>query len=453
MLRVSRPWAVALVSIFGAAACPAADAPKKLNVLWIISDDANNKLGCYGYSPAKTPNIDRLAAKGVRFDRAYCQYPLCNPSRVSFLTGLRPDTTRIFNLEANFRSTIPNAVTLPQTFRKAGYYVARVGKIFHYGVPRQIGTDGMDDPASWQEKYNPRGRDKDEEDMVVQYTGPKGKLGFAMSFFAADGTDGEQTDGQIATKTIELLEKHRGEPFFIGCGFFRPHVPCVAPKAYFAMHPQAEQRLPTEPDHMKGIPPIAFNIKPPNYGLSQEKLKNVLQGYHAATTYMDAQVGRVLDAVDRLGLGENTAIVFCSDHGWLLGEHGQWQKQCLFEESARVPLVIYVPKATGNGTASPRTVELMDLYPTLTEACGLSAPTALQGKSLRPLLVDPQSAWDRPAYTQVTRNVGAGEKKREVMGRSVRTERWRYTEWDDGKQGAELYDHDADPHEYNSTLR
>src|SRR4051794_36942811 len=199
MLRVSRPLIAALAVCALAPRTRGADAPdspRKPNVLWIISDDANNKLGCYGYGPARTPNIDRLAAKSVRFDRAFCQYPLCNPSRVSFLTGLRPDTTRVYNLEVNFRSTIPDAVTLPEVFRKAGYYVARVGKIFHYGVPRQIGTDGMDDPASWQEKFNPRGRDKDEEDMVVQYTGPKGKLGFAISYFAADGTDGEQTDGQ-----------------------------------------------------------------------------------------------------------------------------------------------------------------------------------------------------------------------------------------------------------------
>jgi uncharacterized sulfatase len=432
----------------------------KLNVLYIVADDLNNKLGCYGYLPAKTPNIDRFAAKGVRFDRAYCQFPLCNPSRSSFLTGLRPDTTKVYENATQFRQHIPNVQTLPQTFQKAGYFVARVGKLYHYGVPAQIGTDGLDDKPSWQQVINPKGRDKTDEGKIIQYTGRKGQLGAAICFLAADGTDEEQTDGMIATETIKLLEQHKSGPFFIACGFFRPHVPCVAPKKYFDMHPRDAQQLPHEPEgHFKTLLDVAIAVKQPNYGLDEGKVKDFLQGYHAAKTFMDAQVGRVLGALERLGLSDNTVVIFQSDHGWLLGEHGQWQKMSLFEESARVPLVIYVPKMKGNGTASPRTVELVDLHPTLADLCGLSPPGGLEGVSLKPLLENPTASWSRPAYTQVTRGTptATGEKAKagspRIMGRSVRTERWRYTEWDGGAKGAELYDHDADPHEWKNLAK
>jgi uncharacterized sulfatase len=449
-MRLSRWLTLAAVAGVLAPSAGAADQPaRKMNVLFIVADDLNNKVGCYGYAPAHTPNIDRLASRGVRFDRAYCQFPLCNPSRSSFLTGLRPDTTRVYENQTQFRKNIPDVQTLPQTFRKAGYFVARVGKLYHYGVPNQIGTNGLDDTPSWEQVINPRGRDKDEEGKIIQYTGPKGQLGAAISFYAADGTDEEQTDGKIATETIGLLEKHKGGPFFIACGFFRPHVPCVAPKKYFELHPRDQQTIPQiPPGTLEGIPPIALAVKPPNYALSEDKLKDFLQGYHACKSFMDAQLGRVLEALERLGLADNTVVVFISDHGWQLGEHGQWQKMCLFEPSARVPLVIYAPKAKGNGQASPRTVELVDLHATLADLCGLPAPANLEGPSLRPLLDDPRAEWSRPAYTQVTR--GGGMNNPRVMGRSVRTERWRYTEWDDGRRGVELYDYDADPNEYKN---
>jgi iduronate 2-sulfatase len=441
-----------IVALLALAAFALADDARKPNVLFIVSDDLTCALGCYGRTAARTPHLDKLAARGVKFERAYCQFPLCNPSRASFLTGRRPDTTRVYENATHFRKNLPDVVTLPQRFQKAGYFVARVGKLYHYGVPAQIGTDGLDDKASWQKVVNPRGRDKTDEDKVVNYTGGKGKLGAAICYLAADGADEEQTDGMTVTEVIKLMEENKGKPFFLATGLFRPHVPCVAPSKYFGLHPKEDQALPQEPaDHRKGIPPAAFTVRPPNYGLPLDHLKNFLQGYHASVSFVDAQVGRLLDALDRLNLVDNTVVVFFSDHGWLLGEHGQWQKMCLFEESARVPLIVYAPKAKGNGKACGRTVELVDLYPTLADLCGLDSLGA-EGKSVRPLLDDPAAAWDKPAFTQVTRGpVGRPQANQPVfMGRSVRTERWRYNEWDGGNRGVELYDHDADPKEHRT---
>ena len=355
-------------------ATPSAAAEKRLNVLFITVDDLNDALGCYGHPLVKSPNIDRLAAEGVRFEHAYCQFPLCSPSRVSLLTGLRPGTTRIFDLRADFRDHLPDVVTLPQAFKRQGYFVARVGKLFHYGVPGQIGTNGLDDPRSWDEVVNPRGRDKDEEDRVINYT-PKRGLGSAMSFYKAEGTDEEQTDGRGATAAIELMEKHQDQPFFLGVGFYRPHTPYVAPKRYFELYPLDKIKLPyNPPDDQDDIPEPAEQIRPLNYGLSEQQLRECTQAYFAAITFMDAQVGRLLDALDRLKLADKTIVVLWGDHGYLLGEHGQWMKQSLFEESARVPLIIYAPGAKGNGHASPRIVETIDIYPTLAALCGVEAP-------------------------------------------------------------------------------
>ncbi len=425
----------------------AEEAKPKMNVLFIGVDDLNNDLGCYGNSLVRSPNVDRLAARGVRFDRAYTQYPLCSPSRVSLLTGQRPDTTRVFDLRTDFRTTIPNVTTLPQHFRKNGYFVARVGKMYHYDVPGHIGTSSLDDWASWDQCINPRGRDKDDEPSIINYTGKPGNFGASLCWLAADGEDEEQTDGIGATEAIRLLERRKDQPFFLALGFYRPHVPCVAPKKYFDFYPPEKITLPKEPpEHMAVIPPPAFWVRPPNYGLDDEKLRNFIRAYYASVTFMDTQLGRVLDALKRLKLEEKTIIVFWSDHGYNLGQHGQWQKQSLFENSARVPMIIYDPRAKGNGKATARTVELLDLYPTLADLCGLSVPGNLAGKSLRPLLDDPQAAWTKPAFTQTRR--GQGDKA--FWGRTVRTERWRYTEWDEGKKGVELYDHATDPGEFKN---
>jgi iduronate 2-sulfatase len=428
----------AVVLVCGARPEPA---QSKMNVLFISVDDMNNDLGCYGHPLVKSPNIDRLAKMGVRFDRAYCQFPLCSPSRSSLMTGLRPDTTRVFDLSYHFRKGLPDVVTLSQLFKNNGYFAARVGKIYHYGNPGQIGTSGLDDAPSWTQVVNPSGRDKEIEKEIINHT-PKRGLGSAMCFFAdKSGKDEDHTDGKVATETIKLLEQQQSKPFFLACGFYRPHTPYVAPQKYFDLYPMEKIQLPQEPDHRKAIPKPALGSTPqPLFGCTEEQARQCKQAYYAGISFLDAQLGRVLDAMDRLKLWENTVVVFWSDHGYHLGEHGLWMKQSLFEESARVPMIVVAPGAKGNGKTSPRTVELLDLYPTLADYAGLTPPKDLAGASLRPLLDDPTKAWDRPAFTQVQRGG--------YPGHAVSTEKWRYIEWDGGKEGVELYNRESDPHEY-----
>jgi len=434
-----------LCTLFASTA-PAADAPKKLNVLFIAVDDMNADLGCYGHPLVKSPNIDGLAKQGVRFEHAYCQFPLCSPSRSSLMTGLRPDTTKVFDLRYRFRQGLPDVVTLSQLFGQNGYYNARVGKIYHYGNPGDIGTSGLDDPQSWKEFYNPAGRDKTAlEPDIINYT-PKNGLGAAMCFLAdKTGKDEEHTDGKVATQAIELLEKHKGEPFFLAVGFYKPHCPWIAPQKYFEPYPMDKITLPAIAEgYQKTMPPPALaSTRPwPYMGVTADQARECKQAYYAAISFVDAQIGRVLAAVDRLGLRDNTIIVFWSDHGYQLGEHGLWMKQSCFEGSARVPLIIAPPACKAAGQTSPRMVELLDLYPTLADLAGLAAPKELQGASLRPLLEKPEAEWNRAAYTQVQRNG--------FPGHSIRTDRWRYTEWDFGQKGVELYDHQADPQELHN---
>lgn len=422
------------------------------NVLFIAVDDLAPSLRCYGDLVAKTPHIDRLAATGVRFDRAYNQLPLCNPTRASVMTGLRPDEIKVYDLDAHFRDTVPDVITLSQQFKNAGWFSARVGKIYHYNVPASIGTDGFDDAPSWELTVNPAGRDKDEEHLIYNAE-PHRKISGALSWLAAEGADEEQTDGMIATEAIKLMQAKQDEPFFLGVGFFRPHTPFVAPKKYFDLYPLEDIRLPYAPaDDRDDIPTAAFahNNPIPNYSLDELTLRKSLQAYYACVSFIDAQVGRLLASLDELDLADDTIVVFWSDHGYHLGEHnGIWQKRTLFEQSSRSPLIIRAPGVAGNGTASPRVVEFVDIYPTVMDLVGFDPTHELSGRSLLPLLVDPIADWDSHAITQILRPAD-DRLSTPVMGRSIRTERWRYTDWEEGTRGEELYDHYADPMEFNN---
>jgi arylsulfatase A-like enzyme len=416
---------------------------RRLNVLFLIADDLNNDLGAYG-APVRSPNIDRLAARGVRFDRVYNQYPLCSPSRSSFLTGRRPNATGVLAnptpktpMSPHFRERLPDAVTLPQLFKTNGWFAARVGKLYHYGVPLTIGTGGLDDYPSWDLAVNPRGRDRDIHDRIFSLR--PGQFGGTVSWHADDGADAEHTDGIAAAEAIELLErfKRTNERFFLAVGFYRPHTPYVAPKRYFDMYPTGRIELPalSEADRTR-TPAAAYRsaLKEQD-AMTDDQRRQAIQAYSASTTFMDAQVGHVLDALDRLGLADSTIVVFTSDHGYHLGDHGLWQKMSLFERSARVPLIVASPSARRRGVAARGLAELVDLYPTLADLAGVGPAGPLDGVSLAPMLDDPAATVKDAAFTQV-RN-----------GYSIRTDRWRYTEWADGEQGAQLYDMQADPGE------
>ena len=419
----------------------AAQPPARPNVLLIMADDLNDDMATFGDPLVKTPNLDRIAARGVRFDRAYTQFPLCNPSRVSLLTGLRPDTTRVHDLQTDFRTILPDAVTLPQMFRRNGYFVARVGKIYHYGNPGDIGTNGLDDAASWDERINPRGIDKDEEGKVINLTSGRG-LGSALAYYASPAGDDQHTDGKVAAETIALMEKNRGRPFFIGAGFYRPHCPFIAPQKYFDLFPLDRIKAPAAAAD-PSVPSAAWFTTPPNWGVSEEGQREAIRAYYASIAFLDANVGRLLDALERLRLIDDTIIVFVSDHGYHLGDKGQWMKQTLFERSARAPVIVAGYGVPARHRATSRIVEFLDIYPTLAEMTGLVPPPNLHGRSLVPLLKDPDAAWDRPALTQVRR----GDAATGFMGYSIRTAKWRYTEWDAGTRGTELYDEQADPAE------
>lgn len=436
------------------------------NVLHIVSDDLNCSLGCYGKKQVKSPNIDKLAASGIRFEKAYCQFPLCNPSRCSFMTGMRPGSTKVYENSTDFRKNLPDVLSIPQTFSKAGAFSARVGKLYHYGVPTQIGTNGMDDPKSWQQVVNPIGHDKKVEDKI--HTLKAGQFGGTLSWFA-DKSEEPQTDAVGAAEAIKLLEAKKDGPFYLAVGFFRPHTPYVAPQKYFDMYPLDKIQLATGPmKDVPGIPTAAYgSYKKEQDQLTDSVRKEILQAYFASTTFMDDQVGDLVAAVERLGLRKKTIIVFHSDHGYHTGDHGLWQKQSLWENSTHVPLIISVPGNTNNGKSCARIVELVDLHATLADVCGLPAPET-DGISLKPLLDNPVADWDRPAFSQVLRgapvattspNFNPAEMKKKGKGKgkgflgvTVRTEQFRYTEWDEGRQGATLHDLKNDPQEAKNLI-
>ena len=427
----------------------------KRNVLLIMTDDCNCDLGCYGSSLVKTPNIDRLASSGLLFENAYCQYPVCNPSRSSMMTGLYPDQTGVLSNKPFFRDKLPDVVTMPQMFRNAGYWVGRVGKIYHYNVPDQIGESGMDDPESWDTVVNPRGVDRDVHDQI--HTLQEGKFGGTLSWLNLKSKANAHTDGVGATEAIKLLEEHHpdqtGQPFFLAVGFFRPHTPYVAPSEFFDMYPRDQiQPVMEKEDDRVDIPLAAQCDRPKQRELTIEKRKEIIQAYYASVSLMDQQLGRVVDALDRLGLRETTTIVFVSDHGYHLGAHGLWQKGDLFEGSCHVPMVISDSAFEGKRRTSSL-AGLLDLYPTLAELAEIKAPEHVLGKSLVPILEDATNSVNDHVMTMTVSRAGWVHKKmrkQKPKGYSIRTDRYRYTRWGDGEFGHELYDYRSDPDEYSN---
>jgi arylsulfatase A-like enzyme len=437
-MRQPLPLAAALALLAGSAApVPAADAPAapKLNVLFIMSDDLRPELGCYGYPHVKTPNIDKLAAAGVRFDRAYCQYPLCNPSRTSLLNGRYPTTTGVMDNNTWLGALHPEYVSLPKYFKQNGYVTLRAGKIFHGGI---------DDADAWTEGGEPR----DFPGAQSNRQPPPNRRQQSDRIVVLEGDGESHGDYRTAERSIAYLRKHTGEPFFLACGFNKPHSPPTAPKKYFDRYDPAQVPLPPDfaprPTVPDGFPKPCVTQNGDLFigrDATPEQAREMIRAYWASLTWVDWNVGRVLAELDRLGLRDKTVVLFWGDHGYHLGEKGKWSKHgSLFEVGARVPLIVDAPGAKGNGQPCPRIVETLDLYPTLCDLCGLPAPAGLEGTSLRPLLADPQATWDRPAFT-IFGNVNR------PLGVAVRTERYRYAEWDGGKAGAMLFDEQADPHE------
>jgi iduronate 2-sulfatase len=415
------------------------------NVLFVVSDDLPVVAGCYGHAIVRTPNLDRLARRGVLFDRAYCQYPLCQPSRTSFLSGLRPETTRVWTLETPTRQHIGDAVFLPELFRQSGYYTAHAGKIFHTG-------EACEDPRSWDAEVRESGKTPAKSE-ILKSSDSRGPKGHSFEWNILKTEDARMPDGLVARQAAAWMEQCTREkkPFFIGAGFRRPHAPYAAPQKYFDLYPVESIPLPkTSPEDFQKVIPAALNHDPPDKPLSGLEVRQFLAAFYACVTFMDAQLGVLLDAMDKLRLWENTAVVFFGDNGYHLGEHGGlWHKNSLYEESARVPLLVAAPGRRSAGRRSSRLVELVDLYPTLTDLCGLRAPSTLEGISLVPLLDNPARPWKKAAFTMQGRGKERTEAAKDIefLGKSVRTERWRYTEWDEGRQGEELYDHQRDPQE------
>lgn len=430
-------------------------AESRPNVLFIAVDDLNCDLGSYGHPLVQSPNIDRLAARGVRFEHSYSQNPVCNPSRSSFMTGLYPEQTHINTNAGHFREFIPTVVTMAQHFRNNGYYVARIGKIYHYGVPGNIGENGNDDAPSWEEVRNPIGIDKLVEpdlNIIVPGASPGGTL----SWLKVPSKDEEHTDGIGASYAIEMLEENHpdktGRPFFLAMGFYRPHTPYIAPEHYFDLYPKdAIDPVLLHPNDRDDIPKAALPDRPNQLDLTIDQRKDIIQAYYASISLVDAQVGRLLDALESLDLADNTVVVFVSDHGYHLGAHGLWQKSDLFEGSARVPLIIANPTAGyAKGKTTQSLTELVDLYPTLSALCGIEAPAHIAGKSLVPVLKNPSLALREAAYSVADCRTVRRWDKSKFLGRSIRTKRYRYTEWDEGSYGVELYDYERDPEEFTN---
>ncbi len=440
----------------GPAAQPHGDRP---NILFIPVDDLRPELGAYGNRVIKTPYIDRLAADGVIFTRAYCQQALCNPSRASLLTGRRPDEIRVWDLEVHFREHLPDAITLPQFFKNNGYYTVGYGKTFHSSLP---------DSVSWHEEPN-RVRPPAQQGNVLPGQAKRGP-----SLDSADVDDEFYRDGEQTTQAIRKLRelKDKQQPFFLSVGFHKPHLPFVAPKKYWDLYKRAEIPVASNQFVPEGSPVFAVHgdselrqyadrrdlPKPDGTPYGLEKQREQVHAYYACVSYVDAQIGRLLDELERLGLRENTIVVLWGDHGWKLGEHNSWGKMSNYETDTNAPLIFSGKGVKAKGRKSAALTEFVDIYPTLLDLAGFEIPGYLQGASLAPLLEDPDKAWKTAAFSQyLLGRFGTDEYRRqERMGYAIRTDQYRYVawyEWDKkGKKrgaflAAELFDHKRDPEE------
>lgn len=419
---------------------------QKMNVLFIVSDDLRPELGAYGVTQIKTPNIDKIAARGTTFDRAYAQFPVCNPSRASFLTGRYPTQTGVMNNNDYFRRKHPDFITLPQYFKQHGYASLRTGKIFHGGIDDEVSWTEGGEPvdSSITERGNPNYRPP-ARPREIEGT-QDGRVSNSDRIIVLDGEGESHGDYKTATKAIRFLNKYKDQPFFLAVGFVKPHSPPTAPKKYFDLYNVNEIQLPADygpvPKAPPGLPEISIATRNSDLFIGRESTpesaREMKRAYWASVSFMDAQVGRVLQALEQNGLFENTIVVFMGDHGYHLGEKGKWSKAySLYELGLRTPLIIAVPK--GKAQTTTHVVELVDLYKTLAELCGLREPSSIEGNSLKPLINNPATEWSNPAY-------GIVEYQKKT-GKSVRTKDWHYVEWDEGKAGAMLFKHPDDPHE------
>ena len=469
-----------LVALALVAGTPSAASPKptmKPNILFIAVDDLRPELGCYGRDYIKSPNIDRLARSGMVFTHAYCQQAVCSPSRSSLMTGTRPDTTKVWDLVTHFRTALPDVVTLGQHFKQQGYFVQGMGKIYH---------GGYDDPLTWSVPWQtpkaikyalPENRTLDQRQYEGEPDGDaktkskkKAKTAASASsgpdtrgpaFEGADVPDNTLQDGKVAELAVSTLRdlSKKPEPFFLAIGFIKPHLPFVAPKKYWDLYDPAKIQLAPNKFRPKDAPD--YSILPggelrnyhgiPEGSIPDDLARRLKHGYYAAVSYMDAQMGKVLDELDRLDVRKNTIIILWGDHGWKLGEHDAWCKHSNCENDTNAPLIISVPGMKNAGGQTDALVEFVDIYPTLSELAGLPLPKHLEGTSFKPLLEDPKRPWKTAAFSQYPRNAGkAGGGA--LMGYSMRTERYRFTVWvarhDHTKINAmELYDHQTDPQE------
>lgn len=459
MIRARLPIICLGLALCLQAGC-AAESDLPPNVLLVVADDMNNHLRAYGHELVQTPNIDRLAQSGVLFTRAYAQYPQCNQSRASFLTSRYPDQTGILSLKEHVRDTMPDVVTLPQHFRNHGYLTARVGKIFHQGVPTEIGQDGLDDSRSWDVTVNPIGVDKRVEDQVESIAPPElewRNFGGTLSWLRLDSEE-RHTDQIGADEAIRLVDEYHpektGKPLFLALGFYRPHTPFVAPGRWYDAYPPEEiQPAEPPPGDRESKPVAALADRRFQADMTEQQKRRVIQGYYASISFVDEQLGRVLEALDENELTDNTLVVFVSDHGYQLGSHGLWQKKDLFENSTRAPLIMVAPGLLETGQRSETLAELLDIYPTLVALAGLPQPEqTLEGRNLVAVIGGSEPPRDA-ALSQswsAAHLVRPERRGMQVMGYSIRTSRYRYTEWGRGLEGIELYDYKADPLEYRN---